>query len=316
MDLMLPVPADDRLPFGEPFTIAQAQHRGVSERVLHRLAREGVLRRVFRGVYVDSAADDDLLMRARALSLVVPPTAVVTDECAAWARGVDLVARGDHVVPPPVSIAQPHGRGRVRQSGTDGRRRLLVARDIETLHGVRVTTSLRTGLDLARTRSRFRGIAALDAMLRTHDFTQDEMLREIRRFKGYRGVVRLRNLAPLADPRAESPAESALRLLWLDAGLPAPALQIPVVVDDGWEAFRLDLGLPEIRYAAEYDGVAWHSSPTQRARDRRRRAWLRDERGWDIDVLGSDDVFAHPARAIEILRVGVARAERRLRRTA
>ena len=284
---MLPVPADDRLPFGEPFTIALAQHRGVSERVLHRLAREGVLRRVFRGVYVDSAADDDLLMRARALSLVVPPTAVVTDECAAWVRGVDLVARGDHV-----------------------------ARDIETLHGVRVTTSLRTGLDLARTRSRFRGIAALDAMLRTHDFTQDEMLREIRRFKGYRGVVRLRNLAPLADPRAESPAESVLRLLWLDAGLPAPALQIPVVVDDGWEAFRLDMGLPEIRYAAEYDGVAWHSSPTQRARDRRRRAWLRDERGWDIDVLGSDDVFAHPARAIEILRAGVARAERRLRRTA
>lgn len=316
MDLMLPVPADERLPLGEPFTLDQARARGVSERVVHRLARDGTLRRVFRGVYVDSAADDDLLMRARALSLVVPPTAVVTDECAAWARGVDLVARGDHVIPPPVSIVQPHGHGRVRQRGADGGRRLLFPRDVETLHGIRLTTSLRTALDLARTRSRFGGIAALDAMLRTRDFSHEEMLREIARFRGFRGVVRLRTLAPLADPRAESPAESVLRLLWLDAGLPAPTPQVPICDDAGWEVYRLDLGLPEIRYAAEYDGVAWHSSPAQRARDRQRRAWLRDERGWVVDVLGTDQVFKHPAVAIDMLRAGVARAERRLRRTA
>ncbi len=316
MQPTLPLPGDERLPFGEPFTIAQARDRGVSERVLQRLAREGVLRRVFRGVYVDSAADDDLLMRARALTLVVPPTAVVADECAAWARGIDLVARGDHVIPPPVSIVQPHGHGRVRQREADGRRRLLLARDVEPLHGVRITTSLRTGLDLARTRSRPRGIAALDAMLRTGDFTREEMLREVQRFRGFRGVVRLRTLAPLADPRAESPAESVMRLLWLDAGLPRPTLQIPVSDDVGWPAYRLDLGLPELRYAAEYDGAAWHTSPGQRAHDRRRRAWLREERGWLLDVLTSDQVFKHPAHAIEIFRAGVARAERRLRRSA
>ena len=316
MDLMLPVPADDRLPLGEPFTAAQALERGVTRTQLYRLSEQGVLRRVFRGVYVDSAADDDLLMRARALSLVVPPTAVVTDECAAWARGVDLVARGEQVIPPPVSIVQPLDRTRVRKPGADGGRRLLFPRDAETLHGVRVTTALRTALDLARTRSRARGIAALDALLRTKEFGHEDMLREIQRFKGFRGVVRLRSLAPLADPRAESPAESVMRLLWLDAGLPAPSLQVPVCDDDGWQVYRLDLGLPEIRYAAEYDGVAWHSSPAQRARDRRRRAWLRDERGWVVDVLTTDHVFRHPASAIEIFRAGIARAERHARRTA
>ena len=316
MDLLLPVGADEHLPFGEPFTIAQARSRGISERVLQRLARDGTLRRVFRGVYVDSAADDDLLMRAKALALVVPPTAVVTDESAAWARGIDLVARGDHVIPPPVTVVQPHGHGRVRQHGADGQRRLLFPRDIENLHGVRVTTALRTALDLARTRPRPRGIAALDAMLRTREFTRDEMMTEIRRFRGFRGVVRLRGLAPLADARAESPAESVMRLLWHDAGLPAPTLQVPVTDENGWEMFRLDLGLPELRYAVEYDGVAWHSSPTQRARDRRRRAYLRDEEGWLIDVLGTDQVFNHPRNAVEIMRAGVANAERRLRRTA
>ena len=315
MEPMLPLVPDGRLPLGEPFTAAQALDHGVTRSQLYRLTEQGVLRRVFRGVYVDAAADDDLLMRARALSLVVPDTAVVTDESAAWARGVDLVARGDHVVPPPVTIVQPLERTRVRKPGADGGRRLLLPRDVDVLHGVRVTTALRTGLDLARCRSRARGIAALDAMLRTREFTHEEMLGEVQRFKGFRGVVRLRALAPLADHRAESPAESVMRLLWLDAGLPIPTLQIPVTDHAGWEVYRLDLGLPEIRYAAEYDGAAWHSSPTQRAHDRRRRAWLRDERGWIIDVVGADEVFRHPARAIDTFRAGIAHAERRLRRT-
>lgn len=315
MDLLLPVGADERLPLGEPFTLAQARARGVSERVVRRLARDGTLRRVFRGVYVDNAADDDLLMRARALSLVVPPTAVVADETAAWARGIDLVGRGNHVVPPPVVVVQPHNHGRVRQDGADGRRRWLLARDVEDLHGVRATTALRTALDLARTRPRGRGLAALDALLRTGDFTREQMLAEVARFKGFRGVVRLRTLAPLADPRAESPAESVLRLLWLDAGLPPPTLQISVPDPAGWELYRLDLGLPELRYAVEYDGAAWHGSPAQRARDRKRRAYLRDEAGWLVDVLTADQVFRHPGQAVEIIRSGIARAARRMRRT-
>ena len=45
---------------------------------------------------------------------------------------------------------------------------------------------------------------------------------EIGRFRGFRGVVQLRCLAPLGDGRAESPGESALRLHWYDAGLPTP----------------------------------------------------------------------------------------------
>ena len=189
---MLPITTGGPLPLGEPFTAAMALEHGITRPRLYRLLEEGVLRRVFRGVYVDSAADDDLLLRAKALALVVPPTAVVTDESAAWARGVDLIARGDHVVLPRVTVVQPLERTRVRKRGADGGRRLLFPRDIETRHGIQITTALRTGLDLARTRSRTRGLAALDAMLHTGDFTHDEMLEEIKRFKGFRGVVRLR----------------------------------------------------------------------------------------------------------------------------
>lgn len=310
-DDIAPLRADCRLPLEQPFTAAQARERGISPTVLRRMIREGVIRRVFRGVYVDAAAEDSLLSRAQALGLVVPATAVVTDECAAWAQGVDLLARGDHVIPPPLSIHQPLEHTRVRQAGTAGGRRTLGAHDVESSNGIQMTTGLRTACDLARLRPRPRGLAALDALQRRWGFTAEEVAGEISRFIGFRGVVRLRELGPLADPRAESPAESAMRLLWIDAGLPTVTTQIAVLDDWGSPIYRLDMGLPAIRYAAEYDGLAWHSSHEQRERDRRRRTWLRERRGWVIDVLGNEEVFRRPERAPAIFRSGMARAERR-----
>jgi very-short-patch-repair endonuclease len=216
------------------------------------------------------------------------------------------------VIPPPLTISQPLDRTRVRQQGADGTRRMLEPRDVEVLNGIRRTTSLRTAIDLARKRSRRRGLAALDALLRTGDFTHQELLDETARFKGFRGVVRLRALAPLADARAESPAESAMRLIWIDAGLPEVTPQISIRNVLGVELYRLDMGLPEIRYAAEYDGVEWHTSTVDRARDARRRTWLRRQ-GWVIDVLGKAEVFDEPRRALATFRAGIQQATVRAR---
>ena len=46
------------------------------------------------------------------------------------------------------------------------------------------------------------------------------------RYKGYRGVIQLRTLVLVVDPRAQSPGESILRLRWLDTGLPRPECQV------------------------------------------------------------------------------------------
>lgn len=315
MDDVLPLPAHPRLPLGVPFTVPQAHAVGIDRNQLVRLTRAGHLRRVFRGVYVDGGAEDTPVTRAQALRLIVPPSVVVTEELSAWVRGVDLQARGDHVVPPPLTVSAPLERTRVRQRGTHGSRRMLEPRDVEELSGVRRTTSLRTAIDLGRKRSRPRALAALDALLHTGDFTHAELFDEIARFRGFRGVVQLRELALVADAAAESPAESVMRLLWVDAGLPQPTTQISVCNALGVEIYRLDLGLPELRYAAEYDGLAWHSSPEQRAHDRRRRARLA-EQGWVVDVLGKREVFEQPHLAVEVFRAGIARATARLRRTA
>ena len=94
-------------------------------------------------------------------------------------------------------------------------------------------------------------------------FTQPELLTELPRFRGFRGVVQLRELAPLADAKAESLPESVLRLRWIDARLPAPEPQLWIKNARGHKVYRVDIGSSTVPYAAEYDGEEFHSEPEQ-----------------------------------------------------
>ena len=129
-------------------------------------------------------------------------------------------------------------------------------------------------------------------MLRLPGFPLEAFLAGIERFRGERWVTTLRTLAPLADARAESPPESILRLYWIDAGLPFPQPQLEVWVG-GTLLARLDIGHLRSLFAAEYDGVEWHSSPEQRTHDRKRRKAVRREAGFTVEVFDRNDVFGH-----------------------
>ncbi len=219
-------------------------------------------------------------------------------------RAGDPSGRGDHRPNGRMVPRRRHQRGRrlpaecfglptARDIPASGRRRrpagtrTLDSGDIEWVEGLRVTTPLRTALDLGRLLKRDDALAALDGLLRLRRFTQDDLRAEVRRFRGYRGVVQLRCLIPISDARSESPRESVLRLRWLDARLPTPHPQYVIHDDNGFPIYRLDLADPIARYAAEYDGQEHHFTAEQRASDDRRRAWLR-RRGWQIDVFDGD----------------------------
>lgn len=296
------------LPLDQPFTKAEARALGVSRRSFDALLRSGLIRTVLREVYAVAQAPDDITLRTAALSLVLPPGAVIVDRTAAWLHGVDILPRTALTQAPPLDVVHMADT-RMRRPEADGRRRGLIASDLTRVEGIPVTTALRTALDLGRLLWRFDALAALDGFLRA-GVPQDILIAEIGRFRRYRGVRQLRVLAPLADKRSESPGESALRLHWIDAQLPRPELQIWIYDDDGTPLFRLDIGDPDCRYAAEYDGEEHHSSDEDREHDQSRRGWLRENRAWSIDAFDKEDVYARGAYPIPRLLSGHAEARR------
>jgi len=276
-----------RLALAEPFTWAQAHAAGVGAGLLRRAVRVGVLRHPLRSVYHHGALPDSLALRAQCLRLVVPQDAVVTDRTAGWLHGVPMIlAPRDHETPPPLQVFCPPGN-RLRNALTQSGERRLLSRDVTELEGLRVTTPLRTACDLGRLLHVDQALAALDALLRSDLVTREQISAELGRFKGYRGVVQLRELTPMADGRAQSPGESILRRRWLACGIPSPELQHQVAGPHG--PYYLDLALPELRLAAEYDGAEFHDEQ-HRAHDEARRTWVREVLGWILVAVRGEHV--------------------------
>lgn len=276
-----------RLP-STPFRSDAIAELGITRTQLRRLVSEGTVRRVFRNVYVAADAEDTVELRSTALRLVAPPTHVIRDRTAAWLHHIDTLTYAEHHALPPVETCALRGSKASGRAGVDGRTRDLAKVDVMRIHGLLVTTPLRTALDLGCILRRREALAALDAFCRVHGITQQELVVEAKRYTRRRGVVQLRELIGLVDPRAESARESWTRLEIHDAGLPSPTPQFWIVVD-GRPTYRLDLAYPRQRVAVEYDGWAAHEqTPDQIARDAARRQWLSNH-GWTVIVVKSGD---------------------------
>jgi hypothetical protein len=286
-----------------PFTSQDAARAGFARHDLADLLRRRKIRRVLRNVYLRSDIPDTLASRAAAAALVMRPFEVLCDRTAAWLHGVDTLDIRELEILPPLETVVLTDHTRTRRDGCDGGQRALSPRDICMVGGVRVTTPLRTALDLACGLGRRDALAALDAFMRLHGLTHAQMEVELRRYAGRRGVVQGRELVPLADPRSESAGESWTRLDVIDAGLPMPEPQY-WVTDGGRPVYRLDLAYPRSRVAVEYDGREFHEREQAKERDEKRRDWLR-RRGWVVIVVTKDD-FKGAALEEWLHRLGVA----------
>ncbi|MBD8869129.1 type IV toxin-antitoxin system AbiEi family antitoxin domain-containing protein [Nocardioides donggukensis] len=297
------------IPDDRPFTRAQARAEGVHGRQLLEWTRAGLLAHPIHGVYHARQLPDSLGLRLAVLRLVVPEDAVVTDRTAAWLLGAPMaLAPGDHLVVPRVSMFRPPGY-RLRNGLAASGERMLDDDEITEIDGIRVTTPLRTACDLGRLLHRDQAMAGLDQMLRVSRVGVETLVAYSGRFRGRRGMRQLRCLAPLADPRAQSPGESILRLRWVDCSdLPRPTPQLAVPGPGGLVYF-LDLGVEGLRYAAEYDGAEWHG-PDRRAHDQERRRYLAEQEGYLIDVLRAENIHGPHQNAELVLRAGIARVRK------
>jgi len=301
------------LPIDRPFTVSDARREGVPRHVLAALVEHGLLRRPLKSVYLATQAGDSIALRSQCLSLVVPDDCVVCDRHAGWLLGAEMIlAPNEHLELRPISIFRPSGAGRLRNDLADSGERNLIASDITEVAGIAVTTPLRTAWDLGRVRFRESAISGLDAMLRLEEFSKEELVAGVERFRRMRWVTRLRELAPLADGRAASPGESVLRLRWIDCGLPTAVPQVEVR-RDGVLIAILDIANRSIRFAAEYDGAEWHTSPMQREHDRERRAAAENE-NWLVKPFVASNVFGPHQDCDAMLRQGVIDARRRFGR--
>jgi Protein of unknown function (DUF559) len=238
------------------------------------------LERIWQGVYCLGEPTDDV--RLKGLDLASGATVAVCLATAAAMHGFDTEQ------PPELHVLNPPGR---QMRPVDG---LVVHRRDGAplvLSGPRPATAPAwTAVEVARSLRRPRALATLDAALRA-GCPRGELWRAAIEQAGRRGIVAVRDLLPLADPRAESPMESEARLAMIDGGLPTPELQYEVIDGNG-ELRRLDFAWPEYRVAVEYDGVDWHCDADAMHRDRRRRAALQDV-GWTVIAIVFDDVRRH-----------------------
>jgi len=180
------------------------------------------------------------------------------------------------------------------------RRERLSAEDVADMGGLPVTNPVRTAFDLARHLPRDRAVTYLDALSAATGLTAGHLAPLLLRHKGARGVRRCRNALSLMDGGAQSPKESWLRLVLIDAGLPRPTTQLKI--SDGSLVAYLDMGWEGPKVALEYDGDQHRSDRRQYVRDIR-RSQMFDRLGWHVIKVINED---RPAVVIERARAALA----------
>jgi hypothetical protein len=276
----------------EPFSGSEAVAAGV---LSHSQLRRQYTR-VFRDVYVSEGTELDSTLRARAAWLWSRRRGVIAGFAAAALHGSRWVDADR-----PVEMIHDN---RHRTPGLQIWGDRLASDEIEVVEGVPLTTPARTALDLACWYPLTTAVAALDALARASEFKPVDVELLATRYRGRRGLERARVSLDLVDAGAQSPKETWLRLVLVQAGLPRPQTQIPVYDEFGDLVAYLDMGWEDIKVAVEYDGEQHRKDRWQYTRDVRRLETV-ERRGWILLRVVAGD------RPGEILqRVHAARARR------
>lgn len=157
--------------------------------------------------------------------------------------------------------------------------------------GIPATTAARTAFEIGRRGTLVAAVQRIDALANATRLTRRDVDPLLERHRGARGIVQVRRAIALMDGGAESPPETAVRLMLIAAGFPRPQTQI--VVEDEYGDFvgRIDMGYREFTVGIEYDGPQHWTDPTQHARDIDRQADLAAA-GWVI-IRVSRDIMRH-----------------------
>ncbi|MFV8049686.1 hypothetical protein [Mycobacterium sp. 48b] len=199
----------------------------------------------------------------------------------------------------PVELITEHGRPR---PGIIVREERVRPDEICRIGDFSVTTPLRTALDLARFLPRDEAVAHLDALAIATGVEAGPVLELAARYRGLRGIRSARTALDLMDAGGQSPRETWLRLLLVDAGYRRPRTQIRVT--DGFNDVFIDMGYDDVKVGLDYEGKH-HATDRMRVVHDIGRSELIEREGW-INIR----VVVEHSRAFILHRVREAFAQR------
>ena len=240
-------------------TRGDALDAGLTPSRIAELIRSGELVVVRRGVYADAevwAALDEYRgrprMRARAAVLTLQRAWVMSHDSAALELGIPLLRPQESLV----HVTRPGYSTAWTRYGVAHHYARFLPGQVTVVGGRRVLDVARTVVDLARQHGETAGVVAGDWALR-HGVTRAELIEAYLPMSHWGGVPDARSAVDLADPRAETPAESLGRLLVRELDIGDPDLQFPVRVGTGifWCDLRVGNHVFEIDGLSKYRPV-------------------------------------------------------------
>ena len=233
-----------------------------------------------------------MILRLQAAKRRLPPAAVFSGRTAAWLHGLD-VGPSERI-----EVTVPKSLGVTTRSGMVVRRSVLVGAEIVIRRGFRVTSALRTLLDVSCRLSLTEAVVIADTALHAKLISLDELSRGLDSYEGVWGVKALRRVARHVEPASESPMETRLRMLLVLAGLPRPEAQVSINDRFGRFLGRPDLYYPTARLAIEYDGAGHRNTLVE---DNRRQNRLVDA-GLSLLRFTAGDIYNSPASVVALVR--------------
>jgi very-short-patch-repair endonuclease len=234
------IPSEFRL---RPFSLDEARDAGLTRHSLRRQTWKRIGARLYRWTDLP----EDLLLTLSAWRSVLPPETVFAGASAAWLHGLDIEPADpvEVVVPPSCAV-----RTRV---GLIVRHARIPTAEVVSVRGFRATDLPLALARLCLQRPAVEALVAIDMAIYRGLIDQTVLAQYAEESKLRAGVQRMKSIAKLAAP-AESPMETRLRWLLIQAGLPGPQVQAELSDASARLLGRVDLYYAEARLAVEYDG--------------------------------------------------------------
>lgn len=285
---------------GAVFGVRDALSCGYSREDLRRLVRRGVWVWLGRGAYADAdrvAEAADFPYAAHRFHVAARLLRAPIDTVAGHWSGVVV-----HDFP---MLGRPPTRAVLtRSTGSSARDRFvkvatLAETDRTQIGGIRVTTSDRTVVDIARRASFRSAVVVADAALRS-GLAPAKLAATAGRLAhwpyGSKPVVAV----AFADGRSESPLESIGRVAMHEQGVELPELQVEVWCG-GQLVARVDHLWERHRTIGEADGLGKYEATGALRDEKRRQEWL-EQLGFVVVRYGWDDAYRKQSELADRIR--------------